>query len=188
MRKKKLIVGISGASGAVYGISMLKILKKLDIESHLVVTKAGKLSIEYETEYKLDDVIEMADHYYNNNDISARIASGSFLNDGMVIAPCTVKTISEIATGCTQSLISRAADVALKDRRKLILLFRETPLHLGHINSMKTVTEMGAIVMPAVTTFYNKPKSIDDMVTHTIARILDVLNIENNMIDRWEGL
>lgn len=188
MSKKKLIVGISGASGAAYGISILKILKTLGVESHLVVTKAGKLSIEHETEYKLDDVIEMADHYYNNNDISARIASGSFLNDGMVIAPCTVKTMSEIATGCTQSLISRAADVTLKDRRKLILLFRETPLHLGHINSMKAVTEMGGIVMPAVTTFYNNPKSIDDMVTHTTARILDVLNIENNLIERWQGL
>lgn len=188
MTKKKIIVGISGASGATYGIIMLKTLKTLGIESHLVVTKAGKLSIEHETDYKLDDVISLSDHYYNNNDISAKIASGSFLHDGMIIAPCTVKTMSEVATGCTGSLISRAADVTLKDRRKLILLFRETPLHLGHINSMKTITEMGGIVMPTVTTFYNNPKSINDMVMHTVARVLDVLCIENNLIERWQGL
>lgn len=188
MSMKKIIVGISGASGAIYGIQLLQILRSLGVETHLVVTKAGKLSIEHETDFSLDDVILMADHYYNNNDIAARIASGSFLHDGMVIAPCTVKTMSEIATGCTSSLISRAGDVTLKDRRKLILLFRETPLHLGHIKSMHSVTEMGGIIMPPVTTFYHKPKTIDDMVTHTLARLLDVLGIEHALIKRWDGL
>jgi flavin prenyltransferase len=188
IKYKKLIVGISGASGAIYGIKLLKILKKLGIETHLVITKSGKLSIEWETDYKLDDVIALADHYYNNNDIAARIASGSFLNDGMIIAPCTVKTMSEIATGCTQSLISRAADVALKDRRKVVLMFRETPLHLGHIKSMAAVTEIGAIVMPPVVTLYNKPKSIDDMIDHTISRVLDLYGIENDLSERWEGI
>lgn len=185
---KKLIVGISGASGAIYGIRLLQILKKFGIETHLVVTKSGKLSIEWETDYKLDDVIAMADHYHNNNDIAAPISSGSFLNDGMIIAPCTVKTMSEIATGCTQSLISRAADVALKDRRKVVLLFRETPLHLGHIRSMAAVTEMGGIIMPPVTSFYQKPKSIDEMVDHTLSRVLDLYGIDAQIAERWKGM
>lgn len=185
---KKLIIGIAGASGAIYGIRLLEILRSLKVETHLVVTKSGKLSIEYETDFKLDDVIALADHYYNNNDISAAIASGSFINDGMIIAPCTVKTLSEIATGCTSSLISRAADVALKDRRRLVLLFRETPLHLGHIRSMQAVTEMGGIVMPPVTSFYTRPKTIDDMVNHTIGRVLDLYGIDTALVKRWGGI
>lgn len=188
MTAKKLIIGIAGASGAVYGIRLLEILRSMKVETHLVVTKSGKLSIEYETDFKLDDVIALADHYYNNNDISAAIASGSFINDGMIIAPCTVKTLSEIATGCTSSLISRAADVALKDRRRLVLLFRETPLHLGHIRSMQAVTEMGGIVMPPVTSFYARPKTIDDMVNHTIGRVLDLYGIDTALVKRWGGI
>jgi 4-hydroxy-3-polyprenylbenzoate decarboxylase len=186
-RKNKIIVGISGASGAIYGIRLLEVLRAANIETHLVITKSGKLTIEHETDFKLDDVISLASCYYNNNDISAAIASGSFINDGMIIAPCTVKTLSEIATGCTQSLISRAADVALKDKRRLVLLFRETPLHLGHIRSMQAVTEMGAIVMPPITSFYSKPKTVDDMVNHTIGRVLDLYDIDNNLVKRWNG-
>lgn len=187
-RNKRIIIGISGASGAIYGIRMLQILASLSIETHLVITKAGKLSIEHETEYTFDQVIALASHYHTNTDIAACIASGSFLHDGMVIAPCTVKTLSEVANCSSQSLISRAADVTLKDRRKLVLLFRETPLNLGHIKLMHSATEMGAVIMPCVTTFYNKPKSIEEMVDHTIARILDLLDIEHDLIKRWEGL
>lgn len=185
---KRIVVGISGASGAIYGIRLLKILVSLGIETHLIVTKAGKLSIEYETDYSFDDVVDLADYYHPNTNIAACIASGSFLHDGMVIAPCTVKTLSEVANCVSHSLISRAADVTLKDRRKLILLFRETPLHLGHIKLMQAATESGAIIMPCVTTFYNHPRSIDDMIDHTIARILDLLGLEHNLIKRWEGL
>lgn len=185
--KRKIIVGISGASGAIYGIKLLEVLRQCNIESHLTITKSGKLSIELETDYKFDDVVKLADHYYNNNDIAAAISSGSFINEGMIIAPCTVKTLSEIATGCTQTLISRAADVALKDRRKLVLLFRETPLHLGHINSMKTITEMGAIVMPPMISFYSKPKTIDEIVFHTVGRVLDLFAIDNPLVTRWRG-
>lgn len=186
--KKKIIVGIAGASGAIYGIRLLEVLHSIGVETHLVITKSGKLTIEHETDFKLDDVISLASHYYNNNDVSAAIASGSFINDGMIIAPCTVKTLSEIATGCTQSLISRAADVALKDRRRLVLLFRETPLHLGHIRSMQAVTEMGAIVMPPVTSFYSKPKTIDDLINQTIGRVLDLCDIDNKLVKRWSGI
>lgn len=186
MTHNKLIVGISGASGVIYGIKLLKALRAINIESHLVITKLGKLSIELETDYKFNDIVELADCYYNNNDLAAAISSGSFLNDGMIIAPCTVKTLSEIVTGCTQTLISRAADVALKDRRKLVLLFRETPLHLGHINSMKMATEMGAIVMPPVIAFYNKPQTLMDAVDHTIGRVLDLFNVNNTLVNRWQ--
>lgn len=188
MTRKKLIIGISGASGAIYGIRLLEVLRSLKVETHLVVTKAGKLSIEHETEHKLDDVIKLADHYYNNGDIAAAIASGSFINDGMIVAPCTVKTLSEIATGCTSSLITRAADVALKDRRRLVLLFRETPLHLGHIRSMASITEMGGIIMPPVTSFYSKPKTIDEMVNQTIGRVLDLYGIDTALVKRWGGI
>ncbi len=188
MTLKRIIVGISGASGAVYGIRLLEVLRSLKIETHLVVTKSGKLSIEYETNLKLDDVIALSDYYYNNSDIAARIASGSFISNGMIIAPCTVKTLSEIATGCISSLISRAADVALKERQRLVLLFRETPLHLGHIRSMQAVTEMGGIIMPPVTSFYNKPHTIDDMVDHTIGRLLDLYGLDTSLVKRWGGL
>ncbi|MCE2991729.1 MAG: UbiX family flavin prenyltransferase [Candidatus Jidaibacter sp.] len=186
--KKRIVVGISGASGAIYGIRLLEVLKTCEVETHLVVTKSAKLSIEHETELKLDDVIKLADHYHNNNDIAAKIASGSFIHDGMIIAPCTVKTLSEIATGCTSSLISRAADVALKDRRRLVLLFRETPLHLGHIKSMQSVTEMGGIIMPPVTSFYNHPKTTNDIVNQTIGRLLDLYDIKNSLVKRWGGI
>jgi flavin prenyltransferase len=186
MNKKKIIVGISGASGAIYGVKLLEILKKLSIETHLVVTKSGKISLEQETDLKLDDVIKLSDYYYNNSDIAASIASGSFINDGMVIAPCTVKTMSEIATGCTQTLISRAADVALKERRRVILMFREAPLHLGHIKSILNVTEIGAIVYPTVTSFYTRPKTIDDIINHSVGRVLDLFGIDSGIFKRWK--
>jgi len=185
---KKIIVGISGASGAIYGIRLLETLKELNCETHLIITKAGKLSIEHETEYTIDDVIRLASVYYNNNNIAARVASGSFLHDGMVIAPTTAKTLAEVALSTSHTLISRAADVTLKERRKLILLFRETPYNLGHIKRMEEATQMGAIIMPPVTTFYNRPLTINDIINHTIGRTLDLLNIEHDTIRRWEGL
>lgn len=188
MSQKNIIVAISGASGAIYGVKILETLKSLNITTHLVITKSAKISILHETDYQFDDVIKIADHYYNNSDIAASIASGSFLHDGMIIAPCSVKTMSEIALGITGSLTSRAADVSLKERRKLVLLFRETPFNLSHIKRMEEITLMGGIVMPAVTSFYAKPKSVEDIVMHTVARSLDVLNIQHNLIKRWNGL
>ncbi len=184
----RLIIGISGASGAIYGIRLLEILRDLGIETHLIVTKAGKIAIEYETGYTLDHVISLAAHYHHNNDISASIASGSFITSGMIIAPCTVKTMSEITTGVTHSLISRAADVILKDRRKLVLMFRETPLHLGHIRTMEQATLMGAIIAPTVTTFYTKAQTIEQMVDHQLGRILDLFGIDAGLVERWDGL
>ena len=188
-QRKRIIVGVSGATGSVYAVTLLDVLKDLNIETHLVITKAGKIALEYETEYKLDDIVKKADYYYNNNDIAARISSGSFLTDGMIIAPCTVKTMSEIATGVTTTLISRAADVVLKERRRLVLMFRETPIHLGHIKTMESVTQMGGIIMPPVMTFYNKPNTIQDMVNHSVGRVLDLFNIEKSDLQtRWDGM
>lgn len=187
--KRKIIIGISGATGAIYGIHLLKLLKtRPEIETHLVVTKAAKLTIQYETNYTLEDVITLSDYYYNNADIGARIASGSFLNEGMIIAPASVKTSSEIASGITGTLISRAADVALKERRKLVIMFRETPLHLGHIKTIHNLTKMGAIIAPPLNAFYIKPQTIEDLINHSISRILDLFAIDNSLQNRWQGI
>ncbi len=181
-----IIVGITGASGAIYGIKLLQMLKQYGITTHLVISKAGKISMEHETGYDLQDVINMADYYHNNSDMTCCIASGSFITKAMVIAPCTAKTLSEIAYGHSNTLISRAADVTLKDRRKLILLFRETPVNLAHIKAMEMVTLMGGIIAPLVATFYHKPSTIDQMIDHQLGRILDLLDIENNTVNRWK--
>jgi 4-hydroxy-3-polyprenylbenzoate decarboxylase len=186
--KNKLIIGISGASGAIYGIRLLEELKKANVETHLVVSRAAKITIAQETDLKVSDVIKLADFSYNIDDIGARIASGSFRTLGMVIAPCSVKTMSEIATGVTSSLLTRAADVVLKEQRKLILAVRETPFHLGHLRTMTSLAEMGAIIAPPLPAFYIKPQTIDDLINHNIGRLLDLLGIENELVNRWEGL
>jgi 4-hydroxy-3-polyprenylbenzoate decarboxylase len=185
---KRLIVGISGASGAIYGIRLLELLKDTDIETHLVMSRAAQMTIATETDFKPADVEALADVVHPNQDVGAACSSGSFQNLGMVIAPCSIKTMAEIATGVTANLISRAADVALKERRRVVLMLRETPLHLGHIRSMAAVTEAGAIVYPPVPAFYTKPQSLEDMVDHTLGRVLDLFGIELGTVRRWSGL
>ncbi|HTN40472.1 MAG TPA: UbiX family flavin prenyltransferase [Asticcacaulis sp.] len=181
---QRLIVAISGASGAIYGIRALEMLKGAGIETHLVISKAAALSLEAETELSLGDVQALADVTYKPADIGAAIASGSFRTLGMLIAPCSIKTLGEITTGVTSSLVSRAADVCLKERRRLVLMVRESPLHLGHLRSMAAVTEMGAIVAPPMPAFYTKPKSLDEMVRQSVARALALFDIDVPMT-RW---
>ena len=181
---QRLIVAISGASGAVYGIRALEMLKGVGIETHLVISKAAALSLEAETELSLGDVQALADVTYKPADIGAAIASGSFKTLGMLIAPCSIKTLGEITTGVTSSLVSRSADVCLKERRRLVLMVRESPLHLGHLRSMAAATEMGAIVAPPMPAFYTKPKSLDDMVRQSVARTLALFDIDVPMT-RW---
>ncbi|HUE19021.1 MAG TPA: UbiX family flavin prenyltransferase [Stellaceae bacterium] len=184
----RLIVGISGASGAVYGVRLLQALRKARVESHLVITRAGQMTLTQETSLKLADIAALADHVYGDQDIGAAISSGSFATSGMIVAPCSVRTLSEIAYGTTGNLVSRAADVVLKERRRLVLLLRETPLHLGHLRAMTAVTEMGAIVYPPVPAFYAQPASIEQMVDHTIGRVLDLFEIDSDGVSRWEGM
>ena len=185
----KLIIGITGASGAIYGIRLLEILSAIKgIETHLIISGAGEKNISYETDWKVEDVKALASFSYNIGDIDASLASGSFKRDGMIIAPCTVKTMSALASSYNENLLIRAGDVTLKERRKLVLLVRETPLHLGHLRSMERLTEMGAIIMPPAPAFYHKPKTISDIVDHTIGKILDIFDIEHNIFQRWSGI
>ncbi len=185
---KRLIVGISGASGAIYGIALLEALRALSIESHLVMSKSAHLTITSETPFSLEDVQRKADVVYQVADVGATIASGSFKTMGMVIAPCSVRTMSEIATGVTSSLLTRAADVVLKERRKLVLMVRETPFHTGHLRTMLQLSEMGAIIAPPLPAFYIRPKNVDSLVNHSIGRILDLFDIDNALAHRWKGL
>ena len=182
---QRLILGISGASGVIYGIRMLQILQEKPIETHLVISKSAEITIAYETDWKAAEVKELADVVYPAADIGAAISSGSFKTMGMVIAPCSVRSMGEIASGVTSSLLSRAADVVLKERRRLVLMLRETPFHAGHIRQMQTVTEMGAIVAPPVPAFYARPKSIEEMVDQTIGRTLDLFDIDIGVTKRW---
>ncbi len=186
--KKRLIVAITGASGTIYGVRILEALKDLNIESHLVMSDSAKLTMAAETDYKPAQIEALADFVHSAKNIGASISSGSFRTMGMVIAPCSIRTLSEIATGVTSSLVSRAADVILKERRRLVLLVRETPLHAGHLRSMTQVTEYGAIVMPPVPAFYARPSSLDEMVNHTVGRCLDLFDLDNNMVKRWDGM
>ena len=186
--KKRLIVGITGASGTVYGIRILEVLKDLGIESHLVMSDSAKLTMAAETDYKPARIEAMADVVHSAKNIGASISSGSFQSLGMVIAPCSIRSLSEIASGVTSSLVSRAADVVLKERRRLVLLVRETPLHAGHLRSMSQVTECGGIIMPPVPAFYSKPQSLNDMVNHTVGRCLDLFGIDNSLAYRWNGM
>ena len=184
---QRLIVGISGASGTVYGIRLLEILRDSGVETHLVMSKSAEMTMAYETDLKPKDVRALAAVHYPNADIGAAISSGSFPTMGMVIAPCSIRTMSEIACGVTASLLSRAADVVLKERRRLVLAVRETPLHVGHLRSMLTLAEIGAVVAPIVPAFYNRPKTVDDILNHTCGRLLDLFGIDTGIVKRWKG-
>jgi 4-hydroxy-3-polyprenylbenzoate decarboxylase len=185
---KRIIIGISGATGAVYGVELLKELRELGIETHLVISKNGQITIAHETEYSVPAVQKLADHFYSNQDMTAEIASGSFKTDGMIVAPCSMSSLSEIATGRGSNLLTRAADVVLKERRKLVLLPRETPLNLAHIRNMAAVTEMGGIIAPPLPAFYAKPASIEELVAHSVGRVLDLFGLESAKIKRWQGV
>ncbi len=182
---QRLIVGMSGASGVAYGIRLLEALKELGIESHLVMSKPAELTIAYETKLSVKQVAAKADHRYAISDVGAAIASGSFRTGGMVIAPCSVRTFSEIATGVTTSLLTRAADVCLKERRPLILMVRETPLHLGHLRSLTALAEMGAIILPPMPAFYAEPRTLSDLVDQMVGKALDLLGHDWPDTRRW---
>ncbi|MFZ4166632.1 UbiX family flavin prenyltransferase [Brevundimonas sp. NPDC058933] len=184
----RLVVGISGASGVIYGARVLDALRELGVESHLVVTKAALLTLSQETDLSPDDLMSKADVTYKLADVGAAIASGSFRTLGMIVAPCSVRTMSEIATGVTSTLLTRAADVVLKERRPLVLMVRETPLHLGHLRTMTSLAEMGAVIAPPLPAFYARPASIDDMVDQSVGRALDLFGLDWSAVRRWEGL
>jgi 4-hydroxy-3-polyprenylbenzoate decarboxylase len=185
-KKSRIVVGISGASGIIYGIRLLEILKNLPIETHLIVSKSAQLTREYETNLTVSELKELADVYHPWNDIGANIASGSFKTLGMIVAPCSMKTLAEIAHGISTNLIGRAADVILKDRRKLVLMTRESPLHLGHLQNMVSVTQQGAIVCPVMPAFYNRPETVDDIINHSVGRALDLFDLDAGIVKRWE--
>ena len=184
---RRIVVAMTGASGALYGVRLLEALRALGVETHLVISKAGALSLRHELGMRVAQLKELADHAHPIGDVAASIASGSFQTQGMAVAPCSVKTLGEIASGISGNLISRAADVALKERRRLVLMLRETPLHLGHIRSMAQVTEMGGVIFPPVPAFYTQPKTLADLVDHSVGRVLDLLGIESDLVERWEG-
>ncbi len=180
-----LIVGISGASGAVYGVRLLKALRKAKVPSHLVVSKSAALTLKDELDMTVNQLRDLADVNYSNGDVGAAVSSGSFKTLGMVIVPCSIRTVSDIAYGTTDTLLSRAADVVLKERRRLVLVVRETPLHTGHLKSMLAATANGAIIMPQVPAFYHRPKTIDDIVNQTVGRCLDLFDIDSGLVKRW---
>jgi 4-hydroxy-3-polyprenylbenzoate decarboxylase len=184
----RLVVGITGASGSIYGIRLLEVLRTTtDIELHLVVSVAGKRTLVEETDYSLAEVEALAHHRYDVRDIGATLASGSFRTGGMVVAPCSIKTAAAIAACYADTLIARAADVTLKEGRPLILLVRETPLHLGHLRVLTSLAEMGAVVLPPMPAFYNRPKGLDDIINHTVARVLDRLQLPQTLVGEWQG-
>jgi 4-hydroxy-3-polyprenylbenzoate decarboxylase len=182
---KRLVVGISGASGVVYGIRALEMLRDAGVETHLVMSRAAQITLAHETDMKIAEVERLASVNYRIEDIAAAISSGSFKTMGMLVAPCSIRSLSEIASGVTSSLLSRAADVVLKERRRLVLLVRETPLHAGHLRSMMAVTEMGGVIAPPVPAFYSRPETLDEMINHTIGRALDLFDL-NLPIKRWK--
>jgi 4-hydroxy-3-polyprenylbenzoate decarboxylase len=185
--KRKLIVGVSGATGAIYGVRILEILSKVDdVETHLVLTKAGKMTIQVETPFSVKDVEAMADVVHDINNVGASISSGSFRTAGMVIAPCSMKSMSSIAHSLGGDLLVRAADVVLKERKKLVLVARETPLHLGHLEAMVSLTRMGAVIFPPVPAFYHRPKTLDDIINQTVTRVLDQFDIDVQLFHRWD--
>jgi 4-hydroxy-3-polyprenylbenzoate decarboxylase len=182
---KKMIVGITGASGVIYGVRTLEVLSQLGIETHLIITQAGLKNLEIETRTPLEHLKSMASHVYDIEDLGANLASGSFKVDGMVIAPCSIKSLSGIAHSYSQNLLVRAADVMLKERRKLVLLVRETPFHEGHLELMLKVTRMGGIIMPPVPAFYHQPKTIEEVIDQTIGKVLDLFSIDHHLFTRW---
>lgn len=187
-QSKRLIVGISGASGAIYGVRILQALKDSDIETHLVMTESARITLASETDMSLTEVEALADCVHNVRNIGANISSGSFKTMGMVVAPCSIRSLSEIAYGMTGSLLTRAADVVLKERRRLVLMVRETPLHHGHLKSLLQASENGAVIMPPVPAFYARPQTLDDMINHSVGRCLDLFDIDTSLVKRWAGL
>ena len=184
----RLVVGITGASGSIYGIRLLEVLRgNADVQTHVVISAAGKRTLVEETRYSVADVEALAHHRYDVKDIGASIASGSFRTGGMVVAPCSIRTAAAIAACHSDTLVSRAADVTLKEGRPLILVVRETPLHLGHLRVLVALAEMGAVVMPPMPAFYNRPSGLDEIVDHTVARILDRLNLAQTLVREWRG-
>jgi len=185
---RRLVVGITGASGAVYGVRLLQLLRPTAIETHLVMSRSAKITLTQELDIKAADVAALADVVHPVDNIGATISSGSFKTLGMIIAPCSIRSLSEIATGVTSSLLTRAADVVLKERRRLVLMVREAPLHLGHLRAMTAATEMGAIVYPPLPAFYAHPATLEQMVDQTLGRVLDLFDIPTDVVSRWEGL
>ncbi len=186
---RRLVIGICGATGAIYGIRLLEVLRNdPGVETHLVISKAAERTIGWETDYSPDQVAGLATQRYSFQDIGAALSSGSFHTDGMIVIPCSVKTLAAIAHGLSDNLLTRAADVTLKEHRRLVLVVREAPLSLVHIRNMAACAEMGAILAPPVPAFYNRPKSIDDIVNHTVGRILDLFSIDANLVQRWQGM
>lgn len=183
----KIIVGITGATGAIYGIRLLEELKKSGAESHLIISKWAKYTIERETSYSADKVIGLADFYYDEENLAAKISSGSFRTEGMVILPCSMKTLGGIANGISETLMCRAADVCLKEKRKLILSVRETPLNAIHLENMLKLSRLGTVILPPVPAFYNNPVTLDDIINQTVGRVLDQFGIESEILNRWEG-
>lgn len=185
----RLIVGISGASGVIYGVRLLQALKELpvelSVETHLVMTRTAEVALAHETDFKVEDVRRLADVAFRIDDLAAAISSGSYRTIGMIVAPCSMRTLGEIAHGITSNLLTRAADVVLKERRRLVLVARETPLHAIHLRNMTTLAEMGAIIAPPVPAFYNRPKTLDDVVDHTVGRILDLFDLDTGKVKRW---
>jgi 4-hydroxy-3-polyprenylbenzoate decarboxylase len=184
--RQRIIVGITGASGVVYGVRMLEVLKQAGIETHLVMSKAAEMTLGYESDLKAKDVRDLATIAHPITDIGASISSGSFHTLGMVVIPCSIRTMSEIATGVTSSLMSRAADVVLKERRRLVLAVRETPLHSGHLRTLLQLSDMGAVISPLMPAFYNKPQSLDDIINHSVGRILDLFGLDAGIVKRWK--
>jgi flavin prenyltransferase len=186
---RRIIVGISGSSSPHYGIHTLKALSQMpDVETHLILSEGARLSIKYEApEWAVDDIIKMADVYHDPRNLAASVSSGSFKTDGMVVVPCSMKSLAAIAHSYNNDLLTRAADVCLKERRRLVVVARETPLHRGHLLNMLAVTEMGGIILPPIPGFYHQPKTIEDIINHTVGKILDLLDIENDQFKRWTG-
>ncbi|EIT86433.1 3-octaprenyl-4-hydroxybenzoate carboxy-lyase [Fictibacillus macauensis ZFHKF-1] len=184
-RKRRMIVAITGATGIIYGIRLLEVLRKLDIETHLIVSQSAQSTLHYETDLTMKELKELADVTYSVKDIGAAISSGSFPTMGMIVAPCSIKTMSQIAFSMTDNLVARAADVVLKERKRLVLMLRETPLSLTHIRNMQAVTENGGIIFPPVPAFYTRPQTIDDLVNQTVGRVLDLFDLETGEFPRW---
>jgi flavin prenyltransferase len=182
---QRIVVGISGASGVIYGVRLLQILRDLPLEVHLVMSKSAEVTLAYETDLKVAQVRALAHHNHNIGDMAASLSSGSFKTLGMIVAPCSVRSVAEMASGVTTSLLTRAADVILKERRRLVLMVRETPLHLGHLRNLAALSEMGAIIAPPLPAFYNRPKTLEDVIDHSIGRVLDLFGLDTGKVKRW---
>lgn len=186
---RRLVIGMSGASGSIYGIRLLQTLAdQQDVETHLVMSAPAKQTLIHETDFKIGDIEKLASYVYDHKDIGASIASGSFKTMGMVVLPCSIKTLSSIANSYSDNLLSRAADVNLKEGRPVVLVLRETPLHTGHLRLMLNVAEAGAVILPPVPAFYNRPQTLDDIINHSVGRILDRFNIDHSLVREWQGV